>query len=136
MQDDAANEGISRCVLETPEPTEIFWLDGRRSLDFDADDLAPAFQHEIDFDLVLVAVVADVYLAGGHRSLLHEFRKNKALKQRPKSLPVGVNLIGADTSQRCQKTGIEKVHLRRFDETLQIVGMSGAHAPEHEHLFK
>jgi len=59
MQDDAAGKRFAGRLLQALQAARVVGLHGGGCLDLDSNQVPPALEHEINFDLILVPVMAD-----------------------------------------------------------------------------
>ena len=93
-------------------------------------------QHEVNFDLILVAIMTNGQLLAGKSGRLGELSVNEALQMRPQFLPVLGHCRRRDPLERRQQTGIQKVQLRRLDEPFQPATMPSEDTSDQEHVFE
>ena len=118
VEQQAAGKIVATLRGESAQPRDVGERGRGGGLDFNAPGAAATGDHQVDLDLVFVAVVPETQLGISPAGLGAELLQHECFEQVAKTIAAIMPVFCGEFGERGGQTAVEEMHLRRLDEPL------------------
>lgn len=137
VQQHAHFELITCQAGQFSQAAQVSLLDGGGSLDLDTDQLPyTVLDHDVDLELVSIAVVHEATVRFGRAGVLEQFAKDKRFQDVPELGTILLHRFGSQVELSGQQSWVDELQLRGLDDPVEAVTRSDIDPLEQVHLFK